>query len=88
MSLHTQWHMPNPHARPPQSPWKRCAKTAVGGFAMGTLVGVSIGVLFGGMQVMSKRFPGPRIPYIAKMCLSSGAAFGTFLCVGSVIRGC
>ncbi|RSH80054.1 subunit of TIM23 translocase complex [Apiotrichum porosum] len=57
------------------------------GAIMGTGVGLTIGLIFGGVSILS-RGPGPRgtIATLGQYMASSAATFGFFMSIGSVIR--
>ncbi|WFD37005.1 subunit of TIM23 translocase complex [Malassezia cuniculi] len=66
-----------------QSVWSKMGLGAV----MGTCVGLTIGFIGGGFQIL-RAGPGPRgaMATLAQYMLSSGATFGFFMSIGSVIR--
>ncbi|AXA50412.1 mitochondrial genome maintenance protein MGR2 [Malassezia restricta] len=57
------------------------------GAVMGSLVGATIGFIGGGFQIL-RAGPGPRgaMATLAQYMISSGATFGFFMSIGSVIR--
>ncbi|SHO79186.1 Similar to S.cerevisiae protein MGR2 (Subunit of the TIM23 translocase complex) [Malassezia sympodialis ATCC 42132] len=57
------------------------------GAVMGSLVGLTIGFIGGGFQIL-RGGPGPRgvMGTLAQYMLSSAATFGFFMSIGSVIR--
>ena len=70
------------------SRFKNCMYTAGYGFGIGAALGTTVGVLFSGLSVLGPRYKGHRLAMMAKTCAQSGTMFGTFLAVGSIIRGC
>ncbi|WFD31155.1 subunit of TIM23 translocase complex [Malassezia sp. CBS 17886] len=66
-----------------QSVWSKLGMGAV----MGTCVGLTIGFIGGGFQIL-RAGPGPRgtLATLSQFMLSSGATFGFFMAIGSVIR--
>ncbi|KAL4399104.1 subunit of TIM23 translocase complex [Malassezia pachydermatis] len=71
-----------------QAPPQQSVLSKLGmGAVMGSLVGLTIGFIGGGFQIL-RAGPGPRgvMGTLAQYMLSSGATFGFFMSIGSVIR--
>lgn len=67
---------------------KQCAQLAKYGAISGVMVGTSFGVVLAGVNAL--QYPGMRMKAffraLPKFALGSGAGFGLFLTVGSIIR--
>ncbi|KAI8915630.1 hypothetical protein EDD86DRAFT_196489 [Gorgonomyces haynaldii] len=74
---------------PQKSEWKTYAEKLAMGFGMGALMGSTMGLLYGGFQVLTfgpakgKTYMGT----VASAMLSTGAMMGTILGFGGLIRG-
>lgn len=69
------------------SRFRNCVSVAGNGFMMGAALGVSFGILIGGVSVMNPRYAGQRVALMSSTCMQMGGVFGSFLAVGSIIRG-
>lgn len=71
-----------------QAPPQQSVLSKLGmGAIMGSLVGATIGFIGGGFQIL-RAGPGPRgaMATLAQYMISSGATFGFFMSIGTVIR--
>lgn len=64
-----------------------CSRPVGMGAVMGTCVGLTIGFIGGGFQIL-RAGPGPRgsLATLSQYMLSSGATFGFFMSIGTVLR--
>lgn len=68
---------------------KNCLYVAGSGFALGGTLGVTMGVIFGAMNVWHPSYKGKRLATVSATCMQMGGFFGLFLAAGSVVRsGC
>eukprot|EP01112_Ceratiomyxa_fruticulosa_P016791 TRINITY_DN511_c0_g1_i1.p2 TRINITY_DN511_c0_g1~~TRINITY_DN511_c0_g1_i1.p2 ORF type:complete len:107 (+),score=26.97 TRINITY_DN511_c0_g1_i1:142-462(+) len=64
-----------------------CLERGLMGLALGGLVGSGFGIVIGGYMAKTMGLKGVQLlKIIGKTSLSSGAAFGGFMCIGSLVR--